>query len=444
MITCSPRCGSSASEALGVPVELQNYALHFSGISPTVDLYGLVVHGAAPFSDPPLLQVEHARIGVRVVSLLRKKWYLSEFTISHAVVQIRVDANGNNNLPKPRQGSSSNGVQPLFDLAIRHAVLDRGEVYYNDRKGELDADLHDLTLNSAYVQARNVYSGQVAYSDGHLKSDGYEPIPHALSAEFEMTPTHLDLRQAELRSGASTIDFTATVDDFSNPRLAVVYHAQVDATELRRVLRNPQLPLGMLQLDGNAAYAAKPNQPALNGTSLEGTLRSERLEFREQGVSSRGIPSKTVRTEARAIRASYALANGNAELRSLTASLLGGTLEARATVRNLAGEQVGAAQVKLEESFSGCVEATRRRERGKRPCKRSHAGRDAAGDRRSVMEGVAAQLAGNRRCDDQCGGGLDALGATQFRLRASFTPASATAISSLRSRTAICAPSRPR
>ncbi len=102
-----------------------------------------------PFTDPSLLQVEHARIGVRVISLLRKKWYFSEITIHHAVAQIRVDANGNNNLPKPQQSSSSkNGVQTLFDLAIRHAVLERGEIYYNDRKSALDADLHDVTLNS--------------------------------------------------------------------------------------------------------------------------------------------------------------------------------------------------------------------------------------------------------------------------------------------------------
>ncbi len=80
----------------------------------------------------------------------RKKWYLSEVTIDHAVAQIRVDANGNNNLPKPQQSSSSNGVQTLFDLAIRHAVLERGEIYYNDRQSALDADLHDVTLNAAY------------------------------------------------------------------------------------------------------------------------------------------------------------------------------------------------------------------------------------------------------------------------------------------------------
>ena len=49
-----------------------------------------------------------------------------------------------------------------------------------------------------------------------------------------------------------------------------------------------------------------------------------------------------------AVRASYALVNGDAEVRSLTASLLSGTVGARATVRNLAGEQVGAVQVKVD------------------------------------------------------------------------------------------------
>jgi translocation and assembly module TamB len=329
----------SASEALGVPVELQNYAIHFDGFSPTVDLYGLVVHGAAPYANPPLLQAEQARIGVRVISLLSKKWYLSEITIHHPIVQIRVDANGNNNLPKLQKNAkpSANPVQPLFDLAIRHAVLDKGELYYNDRQSALDADLREAMLNARYDTARNVYGGQVGYSDGHLKTSGYEPIPHAMSAEFEMTPSHLDLQKAELRSGTSVISFTAAVDDFSNPRVATVYHGSVNATEFRSLLHDEELPLGMLELDGHAEYAAKANQPALNAITLNGTLRSERLEFR--------LPS--LHTEAQAIRAVYALANGDAEVRSLTASLLGGTAEARATVRNLTGEQVGAAHVKL-------------------------------------------------------------------------------------------------
>ena len=348
----------SASESLGVPVELQNYALHFSGISPTADLYGLVIHGAAPYANLPLLRAEHVRIGVRVISLLGRKWYFSELMVHHAVLQIRVDADGSNNLPKGQQRSTSAGVQTLFDLAIRRVALDGGELFYNDRQSELDADLREVTLNAAFDPSRNTYAGQVGYSDGRVKSGAYAPIPHGLSAEFQMTLSHLDVRKAELHSGSSKIAFTATVDDFDNPRIATVYHASVDATELRRLLNIPQLPLGVVQLDGHAEYAAKPNQPALNALTVNGTLRGERLEVLVPSVGAdtrAGVGMRNVRAELGAVRASYALVNGDAEVRSLTASLLSGKVDARATVRDLAGEQEGSAQAKLDGISLGAL-----------------------------------------------------------------------------------------
>jgi translocation and assembly module TamB len=329
----------SASQSLGVQVELQNYTLHFSGISPTLYIYGLVIHGAAPYADPPLLQVQEARIGVRVVSLLSRTWYLSEVTVRNAVVQLRVDANGVNNLPSSRSSKSNqNSVQPLFDLAIRHAQLDGSAIFYNDRESSLDADMQNVMLSAAFDPARRVYGGQLGYDNGHLRSAGYSPIPHALKAEFEMSATHLDLRKAELRSGGSSIHLVATLDDFNNPRVAANYRATIDATELRQLLRNPQLPLGLLQLDGRAEYAAGPNHAPLNAVTLRGTLRSEGLGIRTQGAQ----------TEVRAIRASYSLANGKAELSSFQASLLGGTLHANATVHDLSGTQVGAVHLQAD------------------------------------------------------------------------------------------------
>ena len=343
------RVQQEASISLGVPVELQNYTLHFNGINSTADLYGLTVHGAAPYTNPPLLQLPHARIGARIVSLLRQKWYLSELLVDSPIVQLRVDSDGTSNLP--RSHGNSNGVQPLFDLAIRHAQLTGGQIYYNDRQNSLDADFRNLALNAAFDPSRNLYAGQLAYSDAQLRSGAFEPIPHALSLQFEMTPSHLDLRQAELRSGRSTLAFTATVDDSSNPRLAAVYHSSVDASDLRRILHLAQLPTGLLQLDGHAAYIPNPAQPALNALTLEGTLRSDRLDFSLPGVPNNNATpnngAQPLRTQARAIRASYALSNGNAELRSLTASLLSGTLDAQASLRNLTAEQLGTAHLKL-------------------------------------------------------------------------------------------------
>src|SRR6478672_9879449 len=68
-----------ASEQLGTRVDLQNFMLHFSTLS--LDIYGLTVYGAAPYSEPPLLQIQHAEAGIRIVSFLRRKWYLDNLRI---------------------------------------------------------------------------------------------------------------------------------------------------------------------------------------------------------------------------------------------------------------------------------------------------------------------------------------------------------------------------
>src|SRR5450631_1468973 len=61
------------SEALGVQVELRDFALHLQWLG--VDLYGITIHGASPYPNPPLLQVEHVRAGIGITSVLQKKWY---------------------------------------------------------------------------------------------------------------------------------------------------------------------------------------------------------------------------------------------------------------------------------------------------------------------------------------------------------------------------------
>jgi translocation and assembly module TamB len=340
------RAQQSASESLGVPVRLQNFVIGFHGLNPELNLYGLVVSGATVIGAgaqpmPPLLQVERARIAVQIVSLLRHSWYVDEIAVHHAVAQVRVAADGSNNLPRPKPSNSSeSGVQQLFDLAIHHLSLDQSALYYNDRRGALDADMQDVMLRAAFDPSRKVYAGELGYTGGRLKSGAYAPIPHALHAEFEMTPTHLALRRAELRSGSSSIQLSGTLDDFSNPRVNAAYNASVSATELRSVLRNAlhnaQLPEGVVLLNGRATYAARPNQPALNAIAIDGTLSSERLL-----VSLQNGSLQNGRTEVRALRAAYSLKNGDAEIPSLRAALLGGTVEARAVVRNIAGTPGG-------------------------------------------------------------------------------------------------------
>ena len=313
------------SAALGARVEAQNYVLSWSGISPTVDLYKVVVYGAPPYSTPPLLQVDHIRIGVRIVSLLHEKWYLGDLTVNHPVVRVVVDAHGRNNLPQSK--SSGQSQTSVFDLAVRHALLDRGEVYYKDQKSVLNADLHDLTFQSAFDTARQAYSGKLSYRDGRLQFGDYNPVPHDLDAQFEATPTILTLRRATLRSGKSQFVLDAKAENYAQPRVQGSYSAVLDTGEFRRILKNPSLPAGLVELAGSLEYRSEPNRPPLETAAINGTLSSKALDVAASGVQTRISD----------LGARYNLSGGNLNVPDLRARLLGGELTASATMRNIGG-----------------------------------------------------------------------------------------------------------
>jgi len=130
-----------ASKALNTGVHLQNFNLHLSTLS--VDLYGLKVDGASPHPNPPLLQVQHAQAGVRIVSVFGGKWYFDSIRIDSPVVQVYVDKNGVSNIPTLKSSNSKSNTS-IFDLGIRRAVLTNGIVFYNSRPSAIAADLNDL------------------------------------------------------------------------------------------------------------------------------------------------------------------------------------------------------------------------------------------------------------------------------------------------------------
>ncbi len=68
--------------------------------------------------------------------------------VDRPVVKIFTDAHGVTNIPVIKSSGSSSSNTSLFDLGIRHAVLDQGEVYYNNRQSVLSADLHNVDFRA--------------------------------------------------------------------------------------------------------------------------------------------------------------------------------------------------------------------------------------------------------------------------------------------------------
>jgi translocation and assembly module TamB len=316
-----------ATESLGTRVEIQNFVLRWSPFG--LDLYGITVDGAGSHPLPPLAQIQHVNVGLRIVSLSHFNFYLTNLRVDHPVVWLYVDKNGKSNLPSLKSSSSSSGsgVQTLFNLGVRHAVLDRGEVYYNDRPKPLEADLHDLSLHARYSPSAQEYSGAMAYRDGHLKYGAYQPIPHDLSVSFALTPTLFQLKQAALSSGDSQAVLAATIHNYSTaPILQAQYHVTIDGAQMAKLLQDPSIPAGFIRAAGTMKYQKRPG-PMLASVDLQGDLDSPHLD----------LHTSTANATIRNLAAHYSLANGNAALQSFHASLLGGDVTAQGTMTDLGG-----------------------------------------------------------------------------------------------------------
>ena len=99
------------------------------------------------------------------------------------------------NLPTLKSSDSSSNTS-AFDLGVRHAVIDHGELFYNDKPSALDVDLHDLEFRAAYNSSLNQYKGRLAYFNGNAAYGALHAIPHSLDVQFDTTPSMLHLGQA--------------------------------------------------------------------------------------------------------------------------------------------------------------------------------------------------------------------------------------------------------
>jgi len=316
-----------AGEAFGSQVQMKDFAIHWSGISPRVDLYGVVVHGAVPYPDPPLLQADALHLGVTITSLLHKAWYVNDVRIEHPVVRIFADNSGHTNLPSKQQQPGPQSRTSVFDLGVRHFLLERGEVYYNDRKSDLNADLHELTFRSGFALLTSSYSGVLSYRDGHLQLQNTNPLQHNLDARFVATPEELNLESAVLTTASSRVSLVVRVRNYSQPQIHSTYKGVIDGGEFRRVLKQASLPAGVLQLSGSLDYASPSDKPLIATVIASGDIRSTGLTIRHENT----------RLQVREIGAHYSVSNGNAEVKDMHAHFLGGVVKGTLVTKDLAG-----------------------------------------------------------------------------------------------------------
>jgi len=310
------------STSIGGRAHIQNFSLHFSPLR--VDAYGITIHGTEGSSARPLLVADHLQLTLKIVSLLHGKVDLNEIIVQHPVVNFLARKDGTNNLPHPPQSNNKSSTN-VWDLGIHHVLLDNGEVYYNDLKTPMDADLRDLRLEVRSRGLSKDYDGSLTYRDGHLKYGNYEPLPHDLNAKFTANPSTFTLKPFVLTVASSKFELNGEVQNYASPSLSGSYRFTVHPQDFRAAMKNPDIPTGEIVLTGSLRYENQPDVPLLKTLYVDGRLNSRELK----------VESTSLRAAIRNLAGQFRLANGNMEAHAIAADLLGGHLTANASMLHM-------------------------------------------------------------------------------------------------------------
>jgi translocation and assembly module TamB len=318
------------NEATGGHMELQGFDFQLSTL--TAHLYGIVVHGKEAASDPPLLAVDSLTVRLKILSVLQHKVTLRELLIDHPVAYVQVNKKGQNNFPQA-PAKKSNSKTDLFDLAVGHVGLTRGEVNYKDRKMLVDGDLHNFTTDVTFDSLQTRYIGSISYDNGHLRYGDYAPLPHSLAVKFNAGRSEFALESAALKIGSSSASLRANVKNYDNPAISGDYNIRLHTDDFA-AMSPAARPSGDVVLIGKIGYQNNEARSALRNAMVDGQVASDVLSA---AASGRQI-------EIRKLRGQYRLADGTFRANGVSATLLGGQINTDLEMRNL--DQTPASRVR--------------------------------------------------------------------------------------------------
>ena len=253
-------------------------------------------------------------MSIRLLPLLRGNVRLGKFVLDQPVVHLKIDSQGRSNLPSPRQSSTESVPDTIFDLDVQNCVIHSGEIYYNDARIPLEADLHDLKFQSRSRPFTSEYAGSLSYDKGHLMAQQVYSITHAAQLDFVASRSGLLVNRLLLTSGTSHLVFSGHLTNYASPSIEGTYDGDLFTNELAREIHSAFLPAGDVALDGRFGYHPSGPRPFLAALEVQGRMRSRRLNLRTNGGSF----------DANAISANYELKDANLRVHDFAADILDG------------------------------------------------------------------------------------------------------------------------
>jgi len=225
-----------------------------------VDIGRASLGNAAGFGPEPMIEIEHARLGVRLLPLLHRQLEIGAIRLDAPTIRLAVDAGGRNNWSDLSGQTAAAGAAPpaaagsasVPQMSVAEVQISHGTLLYTDRAAGSESAVHELTFSTGAVSfgqpfdlalGGTVQRGQSLGVDVQLKG---RVMLDPAARHYALAEPHIDLKVRGAGLPAAGLD------------VAIVL-AALDA----------DLKAQTLKLDGMEIRAA--------GAVLKGTLSGEHI-----------------------------------------------------------------------------------------------------------------------------------------------------------------------
>jgi len=348
------RLVETVETATGGRVEIGSF--HFDWRRLRAEVRDFTLHGTEPADKPPLFHAESAAVGLRIVSLLKRKVDIAYLDVTAPAVYLIVGADGRTNVPAPKVAKTGGkpALQTILDLAIGRFSLDRGQ-FETTSGGKTPFSASGKNLNARFLYDLAVprYRGDVSIQPLDLELGSYRPMPVGIAASLTIEANRITVSSARVTTGASHVALSGAIDNLAAPRGTFQFDASVAVEQATPILRIPELHAGTVELRGNASWRSASDfslSSTLHGSGLAYRDPSIRLEgFRADGAVTagpKGLDASGLRLDGNYVTdlgrapvtgsiAAVALRGKDLQLGGINFAVFGGTFQGDAKVLRL-------------------------------------------------------------------------------------------------------------
>ena len=169
------RVVAEVERASGGRAEIGSFHFDWRTLTGTVNAF--VLHGKEQAGEPPLFHADSVRVGLKIISALRRDVDISSLIVERPTVDLIVYPDGTTNVPSPKvQASEKNPVQRLLDLAVGHFEARGGLFEFKDEKTPFDVKADNLRAIFDFDRSGPMYKGHVASRQLHLNTSVAGPL----------------------------------------------------------------------------------------------------------------------------------------------------------------------------------------------------------------------------------------------------------------------------